>query len=193
MPIHQFRRKPNKYGKKPLTQDLLITKSYPTPKMPLDYKASYSICTLALYPAPAPSPPLYHPHTTTAPRHHPTQKTVASVTISLCIYIFKSNIRNKINHNKTYTVHMPIHNCKMESRYPTFIVDPTHNLKKQQQSEEVNLIHQKWSISQGRWLQSSNKFASTKSPFLAADTNRLQERLSIQKRFPFFTDFCEEL
>ncbi|MFS8026167.1 hypothetical protein Hanom_Chr16g01483721 [Helianthus anomalus] len=43
MPIHRFRRKPNKYGKNPpcgnRTQDLLVSKSYPTTKMPLGYKA----------------------------------------------------------------------------------------------------------------------------------------------------------
>ncbi|MFS7928857.1 hypothetical protein Hanom_Chr04g00325731 [Helianthus anomalus] len=43
MPIHQFRRKPNKCGKKPpcrnRTQDLLIPKIYFTLKMSLDYKA----------------------------------------------------------------------------------------------------------------------------------------------------------
>ncbi|MFS7916885.1 hypothetical protein Hanom_Chr03g00182621 [Helianthus anomalus] len=42
MPIHQFKGKPNKYGKKHLcgnrTQDLLVPKFYPTPKMPLGYK-----------------------------------------------------------------------------------------------------------------------------------------------------------
>ncbi|MFS7932558.1 hypothetical protein Hanom_Chr04g00369231 [Helianthus anomalus] len=43
MPIHQFRRKPNKHGKNSLcgnrTQDLLVPKFYPTTKMPLGYKA----------------------------------------------------------------------------------------------------------------------------------------------------------
>ncbi|MFS8026174.1 hypothetical protein Hanom_Chr16g01483791 [Helianthus anomalus] len=43
MPIHRFRRKANKYGKNPpcgnRTQDLLVSKSYPTTKMPLGYKA----------------------------------------------------------------------------------------------------------------------------------------------------------
>ncbi|MFS7982927.1 hypothetical protein Hanom_Chr11g00968511 [Helianthus anomalus] len=43
MPIHQFRRKSNKYGKKNpcgnQSQNLLVPKTYPTPKMPLGYKA----------------------------------------------------------------------------------------------------------------------------------------------------------
>ncbi|MFS7989278.1 hypothetical protein Hanom_Chr11g01044801 [Helianthus anomalus] len=42
MSIHQFKRKPNKYGKifcGNRTQDLLVPKLYPTPKMPLGYKA----------------------------------------------------------------------------------------------------------------------------------------------------------
>ncbi|MFS7916963.1 putative cytochrome P450 [Helianthus anomalus] len=43
MPIHQFRRKPNKSGKNPLcenrTQDLMVTKFYPTTQMPLGYNA----------------------------------------------------------------------------------------------------------------------------------------------------------
>ncbi|MFS7970108.1 hypothetical protein Hanom_Chr09g00817111 [Helianthus anomalus] len=44
MSIHQFRRKPNKYGKNHpcgnRTQDLLVSKLYPTLKMPLSYKAN---------------------------------------------------------------------------------------------------------------------------------------------------------
>ncbi|MFS8025528.1 hypothetical protein Hanom_Chr16g01476151 [Helianthus anomalus] len=36
MPIHQFKRKPNRYGKNPRcgnrTQDLLVPKPYPTPR-----------------------------------------------------------------------------------------------------------------------------------------------------------------
>ncbi|MFS7895212.1 hypothetical protein Hanom_Chr00s002522g01701121 [Helianthus anomalus] len=43
MSIHQFRSKPNKYGKKlpcgNRTQDLLVPKPYPTHKMPQGYKA----------------------------------------------------------------------------------------------------------------------------------------------------------
>ncbi|MFS8030581.1 hypothetical protein Hanom_Chr17g01535681 [Helianthus anomalus] len=46
--IHQFRRKPNKYGKNPFcgnrTQDLLVPKPYSTPKMPLGYKAMSIMC-----------------------------------------------------------------------------------------------------------------------------------------------------
>ncbi|MFS8024147.1 hypothetical protein Hanom_Chr16g01459811 [Helianthus anomalus] len=42
MAIHQFRRKSNNYGKSPScenrTQDLLVPKPYPTPKMPLGYE-----------------------------------------------------------------------------------------------------------------------------------------------------------
>ncbi|MFS7988918.1 hypothetical protein Hanom_Chr11g01040511 [Helianthus anomalus] len=42
MPIHQFRRKPNKYGKNPLcenrTRDQLVPKPYLIPKMSLGYK-----------------------------------------------------------------------------------------------------------------------------------------------------------
>ncbi|MFS7912578.1 hypothetical protein Hanom_Chr02g00131611 [Helianthus anomalus] len=42
MLIHQFRKKPNKYGKTPCKnriQDLLIPKSYLTLNIPLGYKA----------------------------------------------------------------------------------------------------------------------------------------------------------
>ncbi|MFS7923688.1 hypothetical protein Hanom_Chr03g00263711 [Helianthus anomalus] len=43
MSVHQFRRKHNKYEKNSpcenRTQELLVPKSYPNPKVPLGYKA----------------------------------------------------------------------------------------------------------------------------------------------------------
>ncbi|MFS7895576.1 hypothetical protein Hanom_Chr00s003057g01708381 [Helianthus anomalus] len=47
IPIHQFKRKPNKYGKNPpcgiRTRDQLIQKSYLIPKMSLGYKVMRKI------------------------------------------------------------------------------------------------------------------------------------------------------